>query len=146
MSMKRTVKLGLWSVCGTLLLLALGGCDSDDNLTGDEIYIKPASYTFRSLEDKVVTLSVHGAKPPFQWRVSDANMGTISGVAADEDTFTGAANYTRTESSYGVNMVIVTDSRGWQASAVMNVPERLDEPDLGTNAFYLLPPAGAGVR
>jgi hypothetical protein len=141
--MKKTLVCGLWAVCGALLLLGVTGCDSDDDLTGDEIYIKPASYTFRSAEDKMTTLSVHGAKPPFQWKVSDASLGSISGVTADEDTFTGAANYTRVDSKYGINTVIVTDSRGWQASSVMNVPERLDEPDTGTNGSFFLPPAGA---
>lgn len=146
MNSKTVAGCALWSFLGLLLLFSAAGCDSGDDLTGDEMYIKPSSYTFRSAVDKMTTLSVHGAKPPFQWKVSDTSMGSISGVTADEDTFTGAANYTRLDNKYGVNTVIVTDSRGWQASAVMNVPERLDEPDSGTNSSYFLPPGGAARR
>jgi ABC-type glycerol-3-phosphate transport system substrate-binding protein len=112
-----------------LLPLAPAGCDSDsdDDLTGDEIYIKPASYTFKSADDKTVTLSVYGAKPPFQWRVSDPDMGTITGVTVNTNTYTGTANYTRTPNMYGINTVFVIDARQWRASSVINVREGIDD-------------------
>ncbi len=123
----KTTGMALWL---GLLLAGLMGCDSNDHLTGNEMYITPASHTFKSADDKVVTLSVQGAKPPMRWSVSDPNMGSITGVPSGSNaTHIVAANYERRDDVAGINTVIVTDARGWKASSVMNVPQRVIAPE-----------------
>ena len=109
----------------TALLAATTGCENDNDLSGDEMYLSPSSYRFGRTNDTVVSFGVHGAVLPVQWSVSDTSLGRVTGVAMDEDVMVTAANYEREPGQWGVNTVIVRDARGWQASAAVSVKEGL---------------------
>ena len=108
----------------TAMMVALTGCENDNDLRGNEMYITPSSYRFGRTNDLVVSFGVHGAVPPVQWSVSDTAMGIITGVSSNNNAAT-AANYERKRGKWGVNTVIVRDARGWQASASVSVKEGL---------------------
>lgn len=106
------------------LMVAVTGCENDNDLSGDEMYITPSSYRFGRTNDLVVSFGVHGAVPPVQWSVSDTALGRITGVSSNNHAVT-AANYERIPGKSGVNTVIVRDARDWQASASVIVKEGL---------------------
>ena len=106
------------------LMVAVTGCENDNDLSGDEMYITPSSYRFGRTNDLVVSFGVHGAVPPVQWSVSDTALGRITGVSSNNHAVT-AANYERIPGKSGVNTVIVRDARNWQASASVIVKEGL---------------------
>lgn len=106
------------------LMVAVTGCENDNDLSGDEMYITPSSYRFGRTNDTVVSFGVHGAVPPVQWSVSDTALGRITGVSSNNHAVT-AANYERIPGKSGVNTVIVRDARDWQASASVIVKEGL---------------------
>ena len=106
------------------LMVAVTGCENDNDLSGNEMYITPSSYRFGRTNDLVVSFGVHGAVPPVQWSVSDTALGIITGVSSNNNAAT-AANYERKRGKWGVNTVIVRDARGWQASASVIVKEGL---------------------
>ena len=114
--------LGL--VAAVAMVIATTGCENDDDVSGDEMYLSPSTYQFGRTNDTVVSFGVHGAVPPVQWSVSDTAMGIITGVSSNNNAAT-AANYERKRGKWGVNTVIVRDSRGWQASASVIVKEGL---------------------
>lgn len=108
----------------TAMMVALTGCENDNDLRGNEMYITPSSYRFGRTNDTVVSFGVHGAVPPVQWSVSDTALGRITGVSSN-NTVATAANYERIPGKSGVNTVIVRDARNWQASASVIVKEGL---------------------
>ncbi len=132
------MKLGrLISALGMVAAVAAamlsGGCENDHSVDGSEFYLSPASYTFVREKDHVVSFGVHGAVLPVTWTLSDTGMGTLSGVTPDTEVDVTVANYTRGEKA-GINTLMVTDARGWRASARITVPARLvDAAGTGTN-------------
>lgn len=132
------MKLGrLISALGMVAAVAAamlsGGCENDHSVDGSEFYLSPASYTFVREKDHVVSFGVHGAVLPVTWTLSDTGMGNLSGVTPDTKVDVTVANYTRGEQA-GINTLMVTDARGWRASARITVPARLvDAAGTGTN-------------
>ena len=121
---RNTACFCLCLAAATAMMVALTGCENDNDLRGNEMYITPSSYRFGRTNDLVVSFGVHGAVPPVQWSVSDTAMGIITGVSSNNNAAT-AANYERKRGKWGVNTVIVRDARGWQASASVSVKEGL---------------------
>lgn len=115
--------LGL--VAAVAMVIATTGCENDNDVSGDEMYLSPSTYRFGRTNDTVVSFGVHGAVLPVRWSVSDTSLGQVTGVPMDEDVMVTAANYERVPGKWGVNTVIVRDSRGWQASASVIVKEGL---------------------
>lgn len=106
------------------VVIATTGCENDNDVSGDELYITPSSYRFGRTSDTVVSFGVHGAVLPVRWSVSDTSLGKITGVSSGGVMVT-TANYERVPGKWGVNTVIVRDARDWQASASVIVKEGL---------------------
>lgn len=134
----RATTAGLWltSLAAAVLLAATGGCENDNDLRGDEMYISPSHHAFNKPGDRVISFGVHGAALPVEWSVSDPDLGTITGVRTNKDAYANvtAANYERIPGKYGNNTIIVRDSRNWQASATVSVREGLDGGSSSTNS------------
>ena len=107
------------------LAIATVGCENDNDLRGDEMYLSPSSYTCARTNDFMISFGLHGAVMPVSWSVSDSSMGRITGVSGSNGVFVTSANYERVPLKYGVNTVIVRDARGWQVIAPITVKENL---------------------
>jgi hypothetical protein len=97
------------------LVILVSGCESGDNGTKNaEFSINPSNATLPDTSTTVVLQAV-GGHIPLVWQVSDSSLGTLSG---DGQTVT----YTRIAGKYGVNLVTVTDSMAWTATATISQP------------------------
>jgi hypothetical protein len=106
----------LWFVIGAALLLAGAlllptGCENESDVAGESFTIQPAHTVLWS--NQTVALRAIGGIGPFQWQVSDTELGTIGGGSND------TVNYRRT-ALRGLNQVSVRDSRSWVATATIN--------------------------
>jgi hypothetical protein len=89
------------------------GCNDDGgDPTGDEFRLTPSSAELWKSGDAVVIQAVGGLEP-FRWTTTDTNgsMGTLSGSGRTVSYTRGARN--------GANVIQVTDSRTWTASATV---------------------------
>jgi hypothetical protein len=114
-------------------LFAACGCEDNSSLEDAEFRIEPAEVTL-STNGTVVVLEAIGGNPPFTWRVTDPSRGTLSGEGA-------IVTYTR-NAVEGANVVEVTDSLTWTASAtIFQVnPDPAEEGDAGTNGVAAAQP------
>lgn len=130
MTMLKQIRFpALMSCLGILLLGA--GCESGDNPDPEHaLRIDPSEVRF-SQQTTTVTLRAVNGRPPYLWRVSDENMGKITGVpedAGEKPTAVAEVNYQRVPGETGVNTVTVIDRRGWSATARMIAPAPGDLP------------------
>lgn len=95
--------LGAVALAGLLLTT---GCEKDLP-SGASFRIEPERVVLTT--QSAVALTAVGGEAPLQWRVTDTNLGAVSGGG---ETVT----YTRNEAE-GANSVEVTDARGWVAAA-----------------------------
>ena len=117
--MRIRVKLTGWAVAVLAAALAFSGCEDDDSdLTGNEFRIEPGEVTM-AVDDETVTLTAVGGIEPLEWTVSNEEVGTVNGEGR-------SVVYAKAVDG-GVNVVKVTDSRTWEASATISQRDTSDE-------------------
>ncbi len=94
--------------------LAVVGCD-DSDLDGAEFRIEPQEAVLTE-NNQTLVLTVVGGKEPFEWSVSDAQLGSVTSTAR-------TVTYTRSGAKTGANSIRVTDDRQWTASALVRQEE-----------------------
>ncbi|MGQ9661244.1 MAG: hypothetical protein ACUVWX_02780 [Kiritimatiellia bacterium] len=112
----RTETLGrigaLLAVLPMVVFWAGLGCDDTDELTGAVFRIEPEQATLVESGDTVVLQAI-GGEEPFRWSVSDPSLGSVPTNSTDR-----TVTYVRAGSN-GANLVTVTDSQGWTATATI---------------------------
>jgi len=99
-----------------LMAIVLASCDNGDGgTTNASFYITPSSASITDPTTSVVLAAV-GGHEPLVWSLSDASLGALTGSGQ-------TVTYIRTASKYGVNVVTVTDSMSWTATATISQPE-----------------------
>jgi hypothetical protein len=114
--MKRFLRAMAGPVSALCAAALLAGC-SEDDLSGEEFRIEPASVVMDS-DDTARSFTVIGGVEPLTWSVTDESLGVVSGGGR-------TVTYTRT-SANGVNVVKVRDSRTWEASATVNQKDAVE--------------------
>jgi hypothetical protein len=106
-----------WLACSCLLVLGgiavivLSGCDESSVNAGDSFAITPSEITLYAATSGQALQVTGTGVPPYNWTVSDTNIGTISG-------FGSSVTYVRVADE-GVNVVTVYDGHSWSASATI---------------------------
>lgn len=158
--MKR--ECGLLSVVCALSVMGVSfgllGCGGDGD--GEQVLVDPPVVVLGEGQT-TVTLHATDGIPPYIWMLSasvvdmvpgagdgsgnvpgaSGAIGKLSGVPAGEPTHLDVASYSRDATAYGVDTVLVQDSRGWSGSSVIS----RSEPGQGTAGVLSLSPPAANL-
>ncbi len=118
----------------TVAILAVGllvfaiGCENNSDTrseagdSGTGFSVAPSAVSLGTPGD-VIVLAVSGGAPPFTWTVSEATLGTITGLDGNNQTRNQLVNYRPTAGMMaGVNTVTVQDTHGNRANATITHP------------------------
>jgi hypothetical protein len=96
-----------------IVLIAGGGCENIEDLTGEYFYILPENPVLLAGTASIELQAVGGA-PPYRWSASDTNIGRIVGDGQEVIYIS--------DSESGVNVITVEDTRYWTATTIVTHP------------------------
>lgn len=103
-----------------LMLTGLTGCDENEDVINSGIAALALSPAYAAInqwthaEQAPLTLEVSGGTAPFTWTASNGTLGALNN---GNDPYARFAVYSATAGKEGLNIVTITDSKGWEAHA-----------------------------